>query len=105
LPREGGVIVMTGLGDDEVGVAATQAGALDYLVKGQVDFCALRRANKLAMARYKPEGQLGSQSLTDELTGLANRRGFLVHGEQYMKLALRNKQAIVMLFIDLDHFK
>jgi diguanylate cyclase (GGDEF)-like protein len=105
LPPHAGVIVMTGLGDDEVGVAATQAGALDYLVKGQVDFRALRRAIKLAMARYKREGQLESQSLTDELTGLANRRGFLVHAEQYMKLALRNKQAIVMLFIDLDHFK
>ncbi len=50
VPHTAGVVVMTGLGDDEVGVAAAQAGAQDYLVKGQVDYRALRRALKLALA-------------------------------------------------------
>jgi diguanylate cyclase (GGDEF)-like protein len=105
LPHRAGVVVMTGLGDDDVGVAATEAGARDYLVKGQVDFRTLRRALKLAMARQVREGQLESQSLTDELTGLNNRRGFLVHAAQYLKLARRNRQPIVLLFVDLDRFK
>jgi diguanylate cyclase (GGDEF)-like protein len=104
-PHSAVVVVMTGLGDDEVGVAATQAGARDYLVKGQVDFRALRRAIKIAMTRHKREGQLETQSLTDELTGLNNRRGFLVLAEQYLKVARRNRQTVVLLFIDLDRFK
>jgi diguanylate cyclase (GGDEF)-like protein len=105
VPHTAGVVVMTGLGDDEVGVAAAQAGAQDYLVKGQVDFRALRRALKLAMARHKRAGQLETQSLTDDLTGLNNRRGFLVNGEQQLSLARRNRQPVAVLFVDLDGFK
>jgi diguanylate cyclase (GGDEF)-like protein len=100
-----GVVVMTGLGDDEVGVAAAQAGAQDYLVKGQVDYRALRRALKLALARHKRAGQLETQSVTDELTGLNNRRGFLVNGEQQLALARRNQQPFAVIFVDLDGFK
>jgi two-component system cell cycle response regulator len=105
VPHSAGIVVMTGLGDDEVGVAAAQAGAQDYLVKGQVDFRALRRALKLALARHKRAGQLESQSLTDDLTGLNNRRGFLVAGEMQVGLARRHKQPIAVLFVDLDGFK
>jgi diguanylate cyclase (GGDEF)-like protein len=105
VPHNAGVIVMTGLGDDEVGVAAAQAGALDYLVKGQVDFRGLRRSLKLAMARHKRTGELETQSLTDALTGLNNRRGFLVNGEQQLTLARRNRQPVALLFVDLDRFK
>jgi diguanylate cyclase (GGDEF)-like protein len=96
---------MTGLGDDEVGVAATQAGARDYLVKGQVDYRALRRALKLAMARHKREGTLETQSHTDELTGLHNRRGFLTLAEHQLKIARRDGTNIVLVFVDLDRFK
>jgi diguanylate cyclase (GGDEF)-like protein len=100
-----GVVVMTGLGDDDVGVAAAQAGAQDYLVKGQVDYRALRRALKLALARHKRAGQLETQSSTDELTGLNNRRGLLVNGEQQLALARRSQQPFAVIFVDLDGFK
>ena len=105
VPHSAGVIVMTGLGDDDVGVAAAQAGALDYLVKGQVDYRGLRRSLKLAMARHKRTGELETQSVTDDLTGLNNRRGFLVNGEQQLALARRNSQPVALLFVDLDRFK
>jgi two-component system, cell cycle response regulator len=105
IPHSAGVVVMTGLGDDEVGVEATQAGARDYLVKGQVDFRTLRRALKLAMARQKREGQLETQSVTDELTGLNNRRGFLVQGDQLLRAARRGAQPVAIVFVDLDRFK
>jgi two-component system cell cycle response regulator len=105
IPHSAGVVVMTGLGDDEVGVEATQAGARDYLVKGQVDYRTLRRALKLAVARQKREGQLETQSVTDELTGLNNRRGFLVHGDQLLRAARRGAQPVAIVFVDLDRFK
>ncbi|MEP0949727.1 MULTISPECIES: GGDEF domain-containing protein [Cyanophyceae] len=44
-------------------------------------------------------------SLTDELTGLHNRRGFFLLAEQQLKLATRLKTAFNVLFIDLDGLK
>ncbi|WP_347279983.1 diguanylate cyclase [Leptolyngbya sp. FACHB-60] len=44
-------------------------------------------------------------SLTDELTGLHNRRGFFLLAEQQLKLSTRLKTAFSVLFIDLDGLK
>ncbi|AFZ58225.1 sensor domain-containing diguanylate cyclase [Anabaena cylindrica FACHB-243] len=44
-------------------------------------------------------------SLTDELTGLYNRRGFFVLGEQQLKLAQRTQIPTCLMFIDLDGLK
>ncbi len=48
--------------------------------------------------------QLEDLSVTDELTGLANRRGFLMLAEQQRKL-VRRGHAMVLLYLDLDDFK
>lgn len=48
--------------------------------------------------------QLHDLAVTDELTGLANRRGFLILGEQQMKLAKRGRN-LALVYIDLDDFK
>ena len=47
-----GIVVMTGARDEELGVSAMQAGAQDYLVKGQVDGRSLRRALRFAIERH-----------------------------------------------------
>jgi diguanylate cyclase (GGDEF)-like protein/PAS domain S-box-containing protein len=44
-------------------------------------------------------------SLTDDLTGLANRRGFMNLAEQQLKIADRLKQGLCLFFIDLDKMK
>lgn len=49
--------------------------------------------------------ELRSQSLTDELTGLYNRRGFLASVQQRLNATHQKKGEIVLLFIDLDDFK
>jgi len=51
------------------------------------------------------EEELTVLSLTDELTGLYNRRGFLALAGQQIKIATRLKRIIVLLFIDLDDLK
>jgi diguanylate cyclase (GGDEF)-like protein len=100
-----GVVVMTGHGDESIGDEAVAVGAQDYLVKHQVDAAALKRALRFAIRRQVTQAQLQEESLTDALTGLNNRRGFLVHAEQYAKLARRNHEAMVLIYIDLDRFK
>ena len=44
-------------------------------------------------------------ALTDELTGLRNRRGFLVLADQALRMARRTKAKCVLVFIDLDGLK
>lgn len=41
----------------------------------------------------------------DDLTGLANRRGFLPLAQNLIKLSLRNKTPVTFIYIDLDNFK
>ncbi|MHB8882717.1 MAG: GGDEF domain-containing protein [Thermodesulfovibrionales bacterium] len=56
-------------------------------------------------ARVDAEAQLRSLSLTDDLTGLYNRRGFMTLSEQQLKLASRMKKGCYLLFADLDGLK
>jgi diguanylate cyclase (GGDEF)-like protein len=41
----------------------------------------------------------------DELTGLANRRGFFALGEHQLLVAARTRAAIALLFVDVDGLK
>ena len=60
---------------------------------------------KQTLLSKKLEEELFSLSITDPLTGLHNRRGFLFLVEQQLKLAERNKSGMVLFFADLDGLK
>jgi diguanylate cyclase (GGDEF)-like protein/PAS domain S-box-containing protein len=51
------------------------------------------------------EAKLRTLSLTDELTGLYNRRGFFTVGEQLLKQSRRQKTGIFVVYVDVDHLK
>jgi diguanylate cyclase (GGDEF)-like protein/PAS domain S-box-containing protein len=51
------------------------------------------------------EDELRELSLTDELTGLYNRRGFLTLADRQMRLAGRLEKQIYLLFADIDGMK
>lgn len=51
------------------------------------------------------EERLRTLSLTDDLTGLCNRRGFFHLAGQMMKLAGRTKKGMMLFFADLDDLK
>lgn len=51
------------------------------------------------------EERLYGLSITDEMTGLYNRRGFFTLAEQQLKLARRLKKGIYMLYADMDNLK
>ncbi|HET7488990.1 MAG TPA: diguanylate cyclase [Acidimicrobiales bacterium] len=55
--------------------------------------------------RTRAEEEVRRLSLTDELTGLLNRRGLLVHAERARKLPQRRGVACVLLFVDVDGLK
>jgi diguanylate cyclase (GGDEF)-like protein len=55
--------------------------------------------------RQKAEEALRNQSITDSLTGLYNRRGFMTLAEQHLQLARRNGRGFLLFMIDLDDLK
>lgn len=55
--------------------------------------------------RKQIEEQLRAQTLQDELTGLHNRRGFVIMAHQQMKMAIRNQEGFWILFADIDKLK
>lgn len=56
-------------------------------------------------ARKRAEEELLSLAVSDELTGLYNRRGFNLAAQQEMKHAHRNVQGLGLLFLDIDGLK
>jgi diguanylate cyclase (GGDEF)-like protein/PAS domain S-box-containing protein len=55
--------------------------------------------------RKMMEERLKEAAITDELTGLLNRRGFYTVADQQCKLADRTKRSMTLLYIDLDGMK
>ena len=80
---------------------------LEELVKERTE--ELNRVNEklqLELAeRTKLEEKLHAASITDELTGLVNRRGFLILAQKHLELAERNKKKFAILFLDLNGMK
>jgi diguanylate cyclase (GGDEF)-like protein len=64
-----------------------------------------QRLEQEIQERLKAEAEVKQLSLTDELTGLYNRRGFFLLADQQLKLARRTKTSYCILFADLDGLK
>ncbi len=58
-----------------------------------------------AIERRRMQEEIRDLSLTDELTGLYNRRGFALLAEQAAKVAQRMKRKMLLFFFDLDNLK
>lgn len=57
------------------------------------------------LGRRRAEEALRNLSMIDELTGVYNRRGFLIHAEDRVKLASRLRNGQVLVFADVDGLK
>ncbi|MBI5410345.1 MAG: GGDEF domain-containing protein [Nitrospirae bacterium] len=69
------------------------------------EMTALTIISKNITERKHMEEQLRSLSLTDELTGIYNRRGVMTLAEHLLKLADRQKKGLFILYADLDNLK
>jgi diguanylate cyclase (GGDEF)-like protein len=66
---------------------------------------ALQRAAAYALKQALLDREVRSLAITDELTGLYNRRGFLASATHQLKLAHRNGENVLLLFCDVDNLK
>ena len=99
------IVVLTGIEDDTLAVEAVQAGAQDYLVKGQINGNLLVRAIRYAVERKRAQEQIRDMAYHDELTKLPNRRLFLDRLELALTQARRKRQLLAVMLMDLDGFK
>jgi diguanylate cyclase (GGDEF)-like protein len=63
------------------------------------------QAHRSMQERERAEAQLRQLSLTDDLTGLYNRRGFLALAEQQTRAAHRDRKPMMVVSVDLDGLK
>ncbi len=99
------VVMLTGQNDRATDLAAMHAGAADYLVKGRVTGDMLERSIRYARERHRLLEEISALSLTDELTGLSNRRGFFTMADQRLQLLERRESPCVLVFCDVDGLK
>ena len=66
---------------------------------------ALQRAASCALRQSLIDREIRSLAVTDELTRLYNRRGFLASATHQLKLAQRHDENVLLLFCDVDHLK
>jgi diguanylate cyclase (GGDEF)-like protein len=65
----------------------------------------LMRAVRCAVKQHMLQAELGNLALTDELTGLYNRRGFMAMAERQMRLGRRTGRGMLLFMIDVDGLK
>jgi len=99
------IVVLTMLNDESLGMQALKEGAQDYLIKTHIDWRTIWRALTYAIERQRVQVELFNLSLSDDLTGLYNRRGFLTLTQHQIKLAHRMGKTFLIAFIDLDGMK
>lgn len=99
------VIVLTGLEDEELAVAAVRQGAQDYLVKGQIDSMLLVRSLRHARERHTLQQSLDALSQRDELTGVINRHGFRAYSQNRLQIAGQVGFALHLLLFNIDGLK
>jgi diguanylate cyclase (GGDEF)-like protein len=99
------IIVLTGNEDEALAVSAVNEGAQDFLSKRKLDGEVLVRSIRYAIERHRLLEQVRQLAIVDDLTGLANRRGFSLLCQHHFDLANRNRKQLRLLFIDVDRFK
>jgi diguanylate cyclase (GGDEF)-like protein len=65
----------------------------------------ITRSKEAELALHVAYAELERLAMTDELTGVPNRRHFLAQLENELQRALRYKHQASLVMLDLDHFK
>jgi diguanylate cyclase (GGDEF)-like protein len=98
------VIFITGLGDAENEKKGLTIGAADYISKPFSAEIVKLRVESQIRTLDKIE-QVRNLSMTDQLTGLPNRRNFDYRFSLEWEHATRNQTELALFILDIDHFK
>jgi diguanylate cyclase (GGDEF)-like protein len=99
------IIFLTAETGESVDIEAMNAGALDYLVKGEINPHMLERSLRYALKLGETLEALRLLATHDPLTGLLNRREFDRIVREEMERSRRFGHAFALILLDVDHFK
>jgi PleD family two-component response regulator len=83
------MVLLMGSEEDALAVRMIRDGAQDFLLKKQIDCAPLAHAIRNAVERHRLLAAARARAITDPLTGLPNRGGFLTFADRDRKLAER----------------
>lgn len=98
------VILITSLADAVNEQHGLVLGAVDYITKPYIPLIVKARVNT-HVKLYKYRRQVEEQSMTDQLTGIANRRRYDRYSITKWHEAVRLKVPFSICMFDIDHFK
>jgi diguanylate cyclase (GGDEF)-like protein len=100
--RDGRVVSILGVGNKTIDYDQRDAELVSYIADLVYSIVENERAEEQI---HQLNNQLERLAMTDELTGLANRRAFFVRGEEELKMARRYASPLSLLMLDIDRFK
>jgi diguanylate cyclase (GGDEF)-like protein/PAS domain S-box-containing protein len=93
-------------GDEFLGVLNILADTPHRYTDADVDILGMFATQAaIAIRNARLYNRIEQVSITDELTGLFNRRGFFQFGEREFERSLRFSRPLSVLMLDIDHFK
>jgi diguanylate cyclase (GGDEF)-like protein len=99
------IVFLTAETGESVDIQAMNAGALDYLIKGEINPRSLERSLRYALKLGETLEALHKLATHDPLTGLLNRREFERILAEEQERARRFNRSFAVVVLDLDHFK
>lgn len=110
--QQSAIIVISHSNDENVMLECINAGAQDFLLKGEINSLQLMRCIRQSKKRFELEAQLynsykqvKSLAEQDQLTGLYNRRHFEESLNSLLSSRRGLKGKIAVMLLDLDNFK
>jgi diguanylate cyclase (GGDEF)-like protein len=99
------IIFLTAETGENIDMQAMDAGALDYLIKGEINPASLERSLRYALKLGETLEALRLLATHDSLTGLLNRREFDRIIREEHERAKRFGRSYAVIILDIDHFK
>ena len=98
------VIFVTALNSPEDETRALESGAMDFITK-PVNQAVVRARVRMHLTLKRQRDMLRQISMTDGLTGVANRRNFDELLDKEWRRCGRAGLSIALIMVDIDHFK
>lgn len=98
------VILITSLSDVENEQRGLILGAVDYITKPYIPLIVRARVDTHTKL-YRYRRKIEEQSMTDQLTGVANRRRYNLYSLTRWREAVRLQVPFSICMFDIDHFK
>lgn len=99
------IVFLTAESSERIDIEAMNAGALDYLVKGEITPGALERSVRYALKLGDTLEALRRLATRDQLTGLLNRRELDRILAEEEERSHRFGHSLALVLVDVDHFK